>query len=405
MATLISFLGAGVYSETTYVYGGQRHTSCYMADAAARFFKPQRILVFTTVEAERAHFAALCERLADFMSPTQVPIPSDQHEADQWTIFARVAEQIRPGEELIFDITSGFRSIPVLALLIAAYVRVVRRSDVRSMVYGAFDARNRETNETPVFDLTPLVALLNWTTATDAFLTYGRADALQALVDPRRQANQTGASVAHQLAARLGALTAALQTSRPAEVMQTAEGLPEALDAFKAATDLDARASPLGLLLATIEGEYSGMGHPQPRERSLAREVVIKQLEIIEWYAAKGLYVQAFTLTREWLVSVALAADSTCDLYNEYDRRLAEAAVNGYNRTSERPPRDVPPAVLAAGRLAPMRDLWGRCSKLRNDIAHAGMRHRPNSAEVVEREVRQVCAELRPTLRSLGYPV
>ena len=46
MTTLISFLGAGNYSDTTYIFGAQRHLTCYMTDAAVRFFTPSRLLVY-----------------------------------------------------------------------------------------------------------------------------------------------------------------------------------------------------------------------------------------------------------------------------------------------------------------------------------------------------------------------
>jgi len=406
MTTLISFLGATDYRDTIYVYRSRKsHATRYMADAAMALFEPapQRLLVVVTEEARTKHLEALTRNLSGVIEPEPVMIPSGQSEAEQWTIFERIAAQIRPNEELIFDITNGFRSIPVLALLIAAYVRVARRATVRHLIYGAFDARNPD-NETPVFDLTPLAALLEWTTATDALLKYGRADALRDLVQQLAHAR----SSSNQLAQQLHQLTAALQASRPAEVMRTAATLPEALAAFSEPNATDGSTRPLGLLLGAIEQEYGPMALAQPYERRLAREVIGKQLEMIVWYVAKGLYVQAFTLTREWLISVVLAAadsDGAYDLYSESDRKLAETAINGYDQTSESPPRPVPTRILEIANQPAIRSLWKDCRALRNDLAHAGMRRSPEAAEQVEKRVGAVCSRLRPALQALGFEV
>jgi CRISPR-associated DxTHG motif protein len=402
--TLISFLGAGNYTETTYVFGDDRRTTCYMTDAAAHFFHPDRLLVIVTSQAHEKHFDALCARLDGQIVPLPVLIPAGQSEAEQWQMFTCIADEITSGDEIIFDITNGFRSIPVIALLVAAYVQVVRKATVRHIVYGAFDAKNAQ-NETPVFDLTPLVGLLDWTTATEAFLRYGRADALRDLVGRSVATDDNGPSAAHRLSARLGDLTAALQTSRPAEVMQTAIDLPEDLSAFRAGQQAGVDANqPLGLLLTTIEAEYTPIGHAQPHSQAPAREVLIKQLEMIEWYVRKQLYIQAFTLTREWLISVVLA-EAGQDLYDEQGRWFAEAAINGFSTTSQRPPRPVPSDFQSIGRRPALQLLWARCRRLRNDLAHAGMSRGAKRAADVESEVRDVCGQLRPALRGMGYPV
>lgn len=401
MTTLISFLGATDYRDTIYTYRSRKiGPTRYMADAVMGLFEPppQRLLVVVTEEARTKHLEALTERLRGVIEPEPVLIPSGQSEAEQWMIFEKIAQMIKPEEELIFDITNGFRSIPVLAFLIAAYVRVERRARVRHLIYGAFDARN-DANETPVFDLTPLAALLEWTTATDALLSYGRADALRDLVkeSPGDHAH------AKDLAQRLSELTAALQASRPAEVMETAAALPDALANFGVSSEADGAAGPLRLLLGKIEQEYGQMALAQPRDRKQAREVIRKQLDMIEWYVNKGLYVQACTLTREWLISVVLvtANDGTYDLYSEADRQLAETAVNGYSQTQDRSQREVPAAILDAARRPAIRQLWRKCRALRNDLAHAGMRDRAEPAERVEKQVRDVCTRLRQDLQEL----
>ncbi len=69
------------------------------------------------------------------------------------------------------------------------------------------------------------------------------------------------------------------------------------------------------------------------------------------------------------------------------------------------PSRPVPDVMFEAGSKGVIQKLWRRCRQIRNDLAHAGMRHDARSAEYIESEVRKVCNDLRPALRSLGYSV
>ena len=52
---------------------------------------------------------------------------------------------------------------------------------IEGLIYGAFDAKTNE-NKTPIFDLLPIVSLLEWTTATDQFIKTGNGQALASLL-------------------------------------------------------------------------------------------------------------------------------------------------------------------------------------------------------------------------------
>lgn len=388
---LFSFLGAGPLNETVYELDGQRCATCYMTDAAARFFRPDEVLVLVTKEAEERHLAQLQQRIADVYTPTPLRIPSGRSEDELWTIFTTIAQSIKPGDTLYFDVTNAFRSLPLLTFLIVAFVRVVRDAEVTRVVYGAYEARDTD-NCSPVFDLTPFVRLLDWTTATDAFLRYGRADTLVPLVahEPQFQ----------PLATTLEQLTLALHTSRPGEVMQTAARLQrevvECIDRNQQGT------RPFALLLDTIAREYGSFQHEAPTDPASAWLVVQRQLDMIRWYCEKGMYVQAITLAREWLISVVIAACGG-DLFDYATREVANAAINGHRDALVRKKREkirmeVPEPMRAIARRAILQDLWRATRDLRNDIGHTGMREQPEVAQDVVRRVREVCAMLPQAL-------
>jgi CRISPR-associated Csx2 family protein len=383
------------YREATYRFEGQEWTTPFMAEATARFFAPDldTLLVLVTREAEAQNLDALRARLPESARLRPVPIPSGLSADELWTMFSAIEGQIAPGDRIIFDITNGFRSLPVLAFLAASFVRVVRGALVERMIYGAFDAT--QDGITPVFDLTPFLTLLDWTTATDAFLKYGRADDLAALA-------RTGdGGPLDALAAAVATLTAGLQTARPTEVQREADALGPRIDAARAA----ATPAPFDLLLDRIRAEYTPLGHPDPLDQAAAWEVLAGQAEIVAWCVRKGLYVQAITNAREWIVSLVVAAAGGDIFDNDRDRALAEHAINrprnpvaqiwnGALRRKEDVP--VPPAMRRAAQDPTLRKLWDATRDLRNDLSHTGMRRSPppRPAAQVIAEVRAVCARV-----------
>lgn len=389
------------YEEKRYLGpGGVACVSPFVGEAIVELYQPDALYVLSTSEGLANHFDNLAGRLRGRMKPVPVEIPAPTNEQEIWTFFQRVTAIIQAEDAIIFDVTLAFRSIPILALLAANLLRVARGTTVRALTYaevtfGVYDA--------PIHDLSGLVRLMDWTTATDAFLKYGRADDLAAL------ARRGDGAPLDELANGLRTLTAGLQTSRPAEVQVTAAGLTAQIVAARA--DINTPA-PIGLLLDRISAEYAPLGHPAPTDQSAAWEVLEGQAAIIAWSVRKGLYVQAITTAREWLVSLVVAAAGGDIFDDDHDRRLAESAINRPRKPTARlwDPRarrdeevDVPESMRATAQNQLLREIWEATRDLRNDLSHTGMRRRPppRPAAVVEAEVRRACMRLPELLAQL----
>lgn len=361
------------YRTTTYRYAdNDSPPTGFMAVATAHFFRPDALLVLVTPQAKAQNLPDLQRDLADHGLPaaTPVDIPAGQDEAELWQIFTIIADTVQHGDTLIFDITNGYRSLPVLALIATSYLQAVRPDvTLEKLVYGAYDAS--EAGITPVFDLTPFVQLLDWTNATTALLQFGRAD-FRPLV---RQSALDG------LARHLDSLTLSLHTSRPRQAMEAAAALPDQLATAKQHA---AAAPPFALLFDQIAQEYAPLGLAQPNQEPHA--ALQRMLQIIEWYVQKGLLVQAVTLAREWLISlVRLHLD--LPPFSD-DRHQQESILN------ERAPV---PALLQP-HFAPIKAQWDRIRTPRNDLAHSGMRPNAQAAEGAAARVRALPAELAALL-------
>jgi len=408
---LLTFLGTANYEKTIYTLADQRHATCYCPAAVAHFYRPETTLVMVTAAAQEKHFETLADEVGQFTKPVAVPIPDEQSEVELWQIFAALTQHVAEEDELIVDITNGFRSLPFLSFLAVAFLRLARRVKVRHIYYGAFEARDREKNETPIFDLTPFITLLDWTIATDRFTRFGDASDLAGLLRKGMppgplmgtdlQARELGNGL-KQAAGAMEEVSLALRLTRPLETMAASHDLVGRLQT--AGPLIEQNAPPYGLLAEQIRQAYDPLALPDPLAQSNWRQNLEIQLDLIKWYLDKGQVVQALTLAREWLVSLLVyhfQGDSLTDYENV--RRPVENALN--NEVERHKPTRRSPLQPAFDQLLQQlpnhRELgkvWDELTKLRNDIAHVGMKPNPKNAD----KLRQEAKDLYPRLQTLG---
>lgn len=92
-----------------------------------------------------------------------------RNEAEQSTILTDLAEHLAPGENIILDVTHGFRHLPMLALVAARYLARVRNVQVQEVYYGALEMTDPATRQTPVLRLSAMLHMLDW---VDALAVY-----------------------------------------------------------------------------------------------------------------------------------------------------------------------------------------------------------------------------------------
>jgi len=175
---LVTFLGTGKYKETIYQLDGEpAPPTPYVCRALAELFDSTEITVLATEEAEKQHKEGLKQSLRDGNrpSPCFIRIPLGRDSAERWEQFKLLKEQLRGcGGPVMLDVTHGFRSQPLFAASIVAFVRAVDETppDLR-ICYAAFEAK--QDNLTPIWELSEVLKLLDWAQALRMFLRSGRA--------------------------------------------------------------------------------------------------------------------------------------------------------------------------------------------------------------------------------------
>jgi len=202
----LAFLGTTDYTECDYVFRNTHTQTRFVQEALTsalcrNWTKEDRILIFTTAEAKVTNWdsyngrVGLNKRLSQLqlLCPhSQINIPEGDSVNALWDIFDTVFQELQEENEIIFDITHAFRSLPMLALIILNYAKFVRNCTLSGIYYGALEALGSiqdvkkmsvEERNVPIFDLTPFVSVLDWTVGIDRFLNTGDASVISPLTE------------------------------------------------------------------------------------------------------------------------------------------------------------------------------------------------------------------------------
>lgn len=112
-------------------------------------------------------------------------IPVGKSNEDYWHILKQLTELNITSGTVSIDITHSLRSHPIFLLLALVYFRALHKDlTLGSVFYGALVlTRDHFDGRTPIFDLRPMVKLLDWIEAANAFDRYGDASPIASLIE------------------------------------------------------------------------------------------------------------------------------------------------------------------------------------------------------------------------------
>lgn len=207
----ISVLGTGFYgkcqyvtsefvsSETRYI----QQATLEMLTRDGEWDASDEILILLTSKAKITNWCVEGNKRVDFRREEQeyvglrdelcgmklltpvstLDIPDGKDEKEIWQIFDILYGALQEGDELYFDLTHGFRYLPMLVLVLGNYSKFLKKTRIKSITYGNYESRNMETNHAPFVDITPLATLQEWTVAAADYLNHGDADGVSKCCD------------------------------------------------------------------------------------------------------------------------------------------------------------------------------------------------------------------------------
>lgn len=303
-------------------------------------------------------------------------LPDGNDEKEIWMIFEQVFKLLQENDELYFDLTHGFRYLPMLILVLGNYSKFLKNIVVKSITYGNYEARNRERNEAAIIDLHPLSDLQDWTFASANFLKNGNITQLKNLCDQNLKPILKEAKGSNLAATTLKKYMAALE--RVVNDMNTCRGINiiqgnNINELFYLSSQLtDVIIEPLKPVIEKMRDSFTEfMPSPNIKNGYLAAK----------WCFDNQLYQQALTILHETIISHICESEKWDNIHH---RELVSKALNIYiNKTGQEGWQCSPDQVglikeiLSNKALAFLASTYKVTTSLRNDYNHAGMRSNP----------------------------
>lgn len=221
----ISFLGTSNYVTCKYTIGGlvsypvRFVQEALIAHLCKNWNETDRIYVFCTSKektgeagskeanwlddgqekiVEEIERIGLAHRLNDLKEQTglkpqieEVDIEAGFSEEEIWGIFQTVYSKLEPNDEIYFDVTHAFRSIPLFSVVLFNYSKFMLGTKIVSIQYGAFEKLGPayKVREIPiekrvaqVIDLTNIVRLQEYNQLANDLKEYGKVKQLGEMV-------------------------------------------------------------------------------------------------------------------------------------------------------------------------------------------------------------------------------
>jgi len=345
----ISFLGTNDYLPCTYFHHEKELKNIrFVQEATLHLFCKEwdnndRILIFATDgsyksnwlddghkdrksgEIKKCNGLKTCIEKSKLQAEVQrIRIPDGQSEQEIWDIFQIVYDQLKSDDEVIFDITHAFRSIPILAIVILNYAKVMKHIVIEGIYYGAFealgsiheaDALPLQKRRVPILDLTSLDQLMEWSIAIDRFTGSGDAGLISRLADRSVKnllavsngQDKTAANVRY-IAKNLSDFSKAMSTCRGRDISVITGKLKKNVNSFET-TEI---VRPFKPVFERIKKQFDKFnGNP-----------VMDGIQAAKWCAEHNLIQQGYTILQETLITYFVTESGE----NEEDRKNREIA-------------------------------------------------------------------------------
>lgn len=126
-------------------------------------------------------------------------------EEEIWNIFDTVYSKLEPHDEIYFDVTHAFRSIPLFSIVLFNYSKFMKETSLKSIMYGAFEKLGPafkvremplEKRLAPVIDLTNIARLQEYNQIASSLKDFGRVKMLKEVITETQETASNDAFIA-----------------------------------------------------------------------------------------------------------------------------------------------------------------------------------------------------------------
>lgn len=192
MKKLFCFLGTGRYLETMYQNADYVMASKFTQEYLINYYATIKqdpfgeIVVFATEESKAKNGQAFEEILGEM--PIKWVYYDESFGEKPWLLFEKIDSHMAPGDSIVFDVTHGFRSIPLISLVSSELAMLFNENmNIEAVYYGNFKG---EGELSPFVDLTSILELQEWSNAVRSLKQTGNPSLLVEL-DTKQKKDHT----------------------------------------------------------------------------------------------------------------------------------------------------------------------------------------------------------------------
>ena len=317
----ISFLGSNNYLETYYSLEDEkskRPVRFIQEDLVKRlcneWTKDDRILIFCTDDSKTKNWLndghgdekleGLEYRLKSLKLPIQIEmteISEGFSEEEIWSIFNSVYGKLQEEDEIYFDVTHSFRSIPLFSTILFNYAHYLRRTNLVGVYYGAFEKLGPaymvkkiplDERIAPIINLTSIVRLQELTSAANNLHQYGKMSTLSDLISVVEGKGKVKQDV-NCIKKKMKEFDLAISTCK-LDVIKDGKLIGELQERIKAVKEIPTLSQAHRELIAKVENEINIF---KPLDTYENVETAV------DWARKFGMIQQAYTLAEELTIS------------------------------------------------------------------------------------------------------
>jgi CRISPR-associated Csx2 family protein len=410
----ISFLGTSPYSGSRYIGEDpkvDRSTRfvqvATLESVADQFGEDDQVYIFTTKESlknwddqpVKGSPESVDQKLKSEIlelnigcNIDNVMVPDGKSQDEVWDIFTIIFDKLAPHDNLFFDITHGFRSLPLLALPLINYAKLLKSVTVSGIFYGAYD---RNVWKSSVWNLTDFSKLQDWTNNANIFLETGNAKGLAKQLEG---GDYQDVKEGLERFSEFTLVNRGMDIYKGEEIIKLSLSLNTIVASEKPA---DKVAKPIFDKVRDTFKLY--------KENS-----AINGFHAARWCIQNGLIQQATTLLEEFLTSYVVEAIGEKKYLQHEDFRTFVSGVLSVRKENfifpeKKSLNDINLSSIAE-KVYDLED-YGKLQKLanqikqsiRNDINHAGFRSAPRDFSGLSKSIVKRYNELSNLLEKRGY--
>jgi len=420
--SFISILGTNNYLECRHKFNGNESDSPvkYAQEDLIKFFcsdfgENDEIRIFLTNQARKKNWKndghggpneGLESRLKKLELKCRIKdidIPDGNNEIEIWQIFEIILNTFQKDENVIIDITHSFRFLPMLLTTLLNYAKYQKNISINGIYYAAFEVLGPinevikipvEQRVVPIFDLTSLSELQDWTTAAFDFINNANVSTLKSIIKKNRFTEQEN-FLPRKVVDDLDKLITKIALCRGQEILEfNFEELKKNILTLKKINNLH---PPFTYLIDELYNKI----------QNLNNNLNDLTIEIAEWCFKHNYFQQLITLLQEFTITLILK-EVDYDITDLQNREIVSQAFNIRARNIpennwellSKEKSEITNTILKSEILNKLYSVYQTLKDLRNDINHGGFLQNARNVDRLKSKIQKTIDDYKAVLKS-----